>query len=105
MPVGNHASSLDPTPRQLYDLVAKVEEKVDKLDYRFQALTRAFPNDDLNFPDYDGHRKAHIKIQKDFEVLSEYKHEFTKKIVFAVLLYAAGLVSTFGLELLKVIGN
>lgn len=44
-------------------------------------VNRAFPKDDEGLPDYDGHRKKHIKLDKEDEKLSEYKTDFTKKFL------------------------
>jgi len=94
----------EPTTRQVYDLVLEVSDKVDRLDSHFQQVSTAFPTNDLNKPDYDGHRQSHNKINRAEENVEGYKQDITKKALWVVVVYIAGLVSTFGINLFNKLG-
>lgn len=56
--------------------------------------SRAFVQNEFNEPDYDGHRKVHISLQKDAEMLSEYKIDATKKVIGVLVVFVLGVLST-----------
>ena len=65
--------------------------------YRIEVLERAhathntaYPVNDLNKPDYDGHRKAHIEMTDERKVVEGYKNDATKKIIGIVLIFLVG---------------
>lgn len=62
----------------------------DRCEFCIQ-VERAFPRNDIGEPDFEGHRKAHIKQIEADKVVTEYKQEATKKImsIFAAILIAA----------------
>lgn len=56
--------------------------------------SNAFPKNDLNYPDFDGHRKDHVHRMKSAEVMDKYKESATKSVVSWFALFLAGLMAT-----------
>ncbi len=44
-------------------------------------VNKAFPKDEEGLPDYDSHRRSHIKQNREEQKLDEYKTDFAKKIL------------------------
>jgi hypothetical protein len=55
-------------------------------------VNKAFPKDDEGLPDYDGHRRVHLKQNKHDEKIDEYKTDVTKKILAWVATGSLGVI-------------
>ena len=80
---------------ELKEHVAKIE---DKLDRHIHTVHRAFPRNDLQEPDFDGHRVYHAKQIGEAKVVTEYKQGITGKILqgvtgFLLMLLGMGAVA------------
>lgn len=67
----------------------------------------AFPQNDLGKPDYDGHRKSHILMINDANVVAGYKQSVTKQVLSIIVtaivtLLLAGVVSYFNAHSLPI---
>ena len=79
----------------LKEHVAKIE---DKLDMHIHTVHRAFPRNDLQEPDFDGHRVYHTKKIGESKVVTEYKQGITGRILqgvtgFLLMLLGMGAVA------------
>lgn len=79
---------------ELKEHVAKIE---DKLDRHIHTVHRAFPRNDLQEPDFDGHRVYHAKKICEAKVVTEYKQSITGRILqgvtgFLLMLLGMGAV-------------
>ena len=80
---------------ELKEHVAKIE---DKLDRHIHTVHRAFPRNDLQEPDFDGHRVYHTKKIGEAKVVTEYKQDITGRILqgvtgFLLMLLGMGAVA------------
>ena len=80
---------------ELKEHVAKIE---DKLDRHIHTVHRAFPRNDLQEPDFDGHRVYHTKKIGEAKVVTEYKQGITGRILqgvtgFLLMLLGMGAVA------------
>ena len=80
---------------ELKEHVAKIE---DKLDRHIHTVHRAFPRNDLQEPDFDGHRVYHAKKIGEAKVVTEYKQSITGRILqgitgFLLMLLGMGAVA------------
>jgi len=80
---------------ELKEHVAKIE---DKLDRHIHTVHRAFPRNDLQEPDFDGHRVYHAKKIGEAKVVTEYKQDITGRILqgvtgFLLMLLGMGAVA------------
>ena len=83
-----------PTLTDVWKLLIEVRESLDDVIRQQEAHTSAFIKDDLDRPDFDGHRKSHIKMIKSDEIVREYKTDATKKIIELLVIYAVGVLSS-----------
>lgn len=65
----------------LLDIKTEVQAIRSELVEFKRDVNKAFPKDDEGLPDYDSHRKSHLKQLKEEDKLNEYKTDFTKKIL------------------------
>lgn len=70
-----------PTNAELWTLVQGMNDRVSTLEHRYGYIISAFPKNDLGKPDFDGHRKDHLQIRKDGEVVESYKEGATKTVL------------------------
>jgi len=96
---GRRASDLTPSglPPTIYDvwkLLVEVNEGLAEVKRQQKEHASAFIKDDLDRPDFDGHRKSHIKLVKAEEIVQEYKMDATKKILGAAIVFILGLLSS-----------
>lgn len=80
---------------EIKEQVAKIE---DKLDRHIHTVHRAFPRNDLQEPDFDGHRVYHAKKIGEAKVVTEYKQGLTGRILqgvtgFLLMLLGMGAVA------------
>ena len=63
------------------DLLRAILEVRDRL----VSIETAFPLNDINKPDFDGHRRDHVVRMKAAETFEGYKVEMTKKVLAGVV--------------------
>ena len=64
--------------------------RVASIEREIEQIKAAFPQNDLGFADFDGHRGYHKSKIAEGRAMGEYKQAVTKKIVLGVI----GLVFT-----------
>ena len=86
----------------LKDHLTKVEIRIcsveANLEKHIHSIHRAFPRNDLDEPDFDGHRTYHIERKEDKMKVEVYKQSITNKILqgaagFILMLVGLGAVS------------
>lgn len=65
--------------------LAAASAKLDSLDVKMQRLETAFVRNDLQTPDFDGHRKAHLKLISQEETMQGIRVNTAKNIVWSVV--------------------
>lgn len=92
------------TQKEVLDHILEIKEQIskleDKLDRHVHMVHRAFPRNDLQEPDFDGHRHYHTKKVNEEKVVSGYKQGITEKILqgvigFILMLLGMGAVAWF----------
>lgn len=90
------------TQKEVLDHILEIKEQLaeleDKLDRHIHVVHRAFPRNDLQEPDFDGHRHYHTKKVNEEKVVSGYKQGITEKILqgvvgFILMLLGMGAVA------------
>lgn len=90
------------TQKEVIEHVLEIKEQLaeleDKLDRHIHVVHRAFPRNDLQEPDFDGHRHYHTKKVNEEKVVSGYKQGITEKILqgvvgFILMLLGMGAVA------------
>lgn len=76
-------------------------EKLSKLERRFDSVDEAFVLNDLNKPDYHGHRSAHNEMMRSAKMLDGYKQDATKKVLGVLVAFILGLIATGFVEAVK----
>lgn len=89
-----------PPDEELWKLVQDVNSRLSAIEHRYGYVASAFPKNDLDKPDYDGHRKAHLQLIEDSKVVAGYKVGVTKTVLTIIAtavctLVGSGLVQTF----------
>lgn len=86
----------------LSDRVGALDSSVllldQKLDKHVAVVHRAFPRNDLEEPDFDGHRTYHVEKKNEKRRIEDYKQSITMKILqgvagFVLMLIGLGLAS------------
>lgn len=80
-----------PTAKDAWNLAIEIRDRLEKVERRQKEQATAFPINDLNTPDYDGHRKDHVAMREEQKTLTGYKTDITKKILGLVVLALLGL--------------
>lgn len=92
------------TQKEVLEHILEIKEQLadleDKLDRHIHVVHRAFPRNDLQEPDFDGHRHYHTKKVNEEKVVSGYKQGITEKILqgvvgFILMLLGMGAVAWF----------
>lgn len=78
--------------------IKNLADRVAALERHREEVDRAFPVNDIARPDYDGHRRAHIKMEKASELMESYKVGVTKQILSAAVVFVIGLLSSGGIQ-------
>lgn len=68
----------EPTVQDSWHLAKLADSRINELKIDHDLLKRAFLKDDLDTPDYDGHRKSHKKFQDTENLVQDYKVGMTK---------------------------
>lgn len=79
--------------------VADLEQRVAKLE---ENLKQAFPKNDLGQPDFDGHRKDHVRRIEESEQMRGYKEDVTKRVLGVIVMGLVGLILLGLVEYMKV---
>lgn len=102
-PVGRRAvdQQNDRVLADILSLNVEIRDRVVALESMHKHQSEAFVKDDLGHPDYHGHRKAHLQMIKDADVVSGYKQDATKKIIGIVITVMLTLLAAGFIESLK----
>lgn len=69
-----------------------INTRLSRVEHSHSAMRSAFPANDLQKPDYDGHRKEHNRRATDEKVVEGYKQAAIKEFIKTVLAAALGLL-------------
>ena len=73
--------SLPPTGDTLLQLLRGVLQRLETVERCQEDVRTAFLINDLNKPDYEGHRAAHRKMVEAEQSVQDYKHTATKTVL------------------------
>jgi hypothetical protein len=82
----------EPSTQDAWHLAGLAHTRINELKVDQDLLKRAFLKDDLDTPDYDGHRKDHKLMIDNEKVVQEYKVSMTKDIIKWVVSFILGAV-------------
>jgi hypothetical protein len=85
----------------LANMIRDLDDKVGDIASSLKSTNKAFPTNDLNEPDFDGHRKSHLAIIRAEKLMQNYKVEASKKIIGAAAIFLAGIIASGALMALK----
>ena len=85
----------------LWKMLQEAHNRISILEHRASFTATAFPKNDLGKPDYDGHRKHHLQIEKDEKLVEGYQIDATKKVIGGGVFFIIGLLATGALDWLK----
>jgi hypothetical protein len=77
----------------IWKLVVEIRDRLEEVEREQNLHVTAFSVNDLNTPDYDGHRKSHAKLTKSEEILDGYKQSATKNVISIVVTFLLGLLA------------
>lgn len=83
---------------EIKDSIALVDEK---LEQHIHSVHRAFPRNDLQEPDFDGHRLYHVEKIKERRRVDDYKQSITSKILQGVVGFVLMLLGLGAMSWLK----
>lgn len=72
---------LDQSNKELLVLVTQINERTREIEKNIKSLSTAYVKNDLGEPDYDGHRKSHIQMDKQADLVENYKKGITETII------------------------
>lgn len=86
---------VEPNAGDILSHVMAIKAEQERLRNDFD---RAFPRNDLDQPDIDGHRNDHLKSRADARTMDSYKVEATKRLLsggvgFGLMLLGLGFLS------------
>lgn len=87
------------TLEDVWELLKDINNRLSTIEHRYGYISSAFVKNDLDKPDYDGHRRAHLSMIKAGEAMEGYKQEGTKGIIKMTLgffggIFALGVIET-----------
>lgn len=85
----------------LLTLLKEVLRRVEHIERKQEEHCSAYPKNDLDKPDFDGHRRDHVHRMKASEVMDSYKQSATKSAVGWAAVFLAGLLASGGMSFLK----
>lgn len=88
------ANGTQPTIIDVWRLTCEIRDRVANIERQQLDQTEAFVENDIHKPDYDGHRKDHIKLKKQEEIMASYKSDMTKRILGIIITFVIGLITT-----------
>ena len=86
---------------ELLELKSQVQKIENKLEQHIHTVHRAFPRNDLQEPDFDGHRVYHSNKKVESVKITEFKHGVTARILQGIVGFLLMLVSIGGLSWIK----
>ena len=86
---------------ELMGSVREIKKRQTEMYQTINSMGKAFPKNDLGEPDFDGHRKEHLSRREYDKVLTEYKVDVTKKIIWAVIAALGVLLASGFFEQLR----
>lgn len=84
----------EPTLRDIYALQLETRDHLARID-------SAFVRDDLQEPDYGGHRKAHLAMLHTANTLEQFKMSMASKVFGGLLVFLLGLLMSGSVSWLK----
>ena len=81
---------------EIQGITTEIKDRLSIIESKQQTVDSAFMINDLNKPDYDGHRKEHIAFKKQEVLVENYKYAVTKKVL---LWGTVGILSLIGSSL------
>lgn len=87
-------SGKSPTLVDIWKLVVEIRDRLEEVERQQREHVTAFSINDLNKPDFDGHRRSHVKLTKSDEIVDSYKQDATKTIISIVIVFFVGVFST-----------
>lgn len=91
-----------PTITDVWRLVVEIRNRLESVERQQAEHVSAFAVNDLNRPDYDGHRRSHSELRKSKDMMDSYKQDATKNVISIVVVFLIGIFAS-GL-LTKLIG-
>lgn len=85
----------------VWTLLKDVNDRVSSMEHRHSRVITAFVRNDLDLPDYEGHRRAHIEMIETAKLLRTYKTDATKRIINGAISFILGLVAMGLFEWIK----
>lgn len=82
-----------PTMMDVWGLLIEIRDRLDDVERLQDTQSTAFPVDDLQKPDYSGHRRAHVDMIKSEQLMDDYKSDATKEIVKMIVVFVVGLIA------------
>lgn len=81
--------------QELRNRISKLEDRIER---HIHSVHRAFPRNDLQEPDFDGHRIFHSEKKDEAKHVTEYKHTITNRLLqgivgFLLMLVGMGAVA------------
>ena len=83
-----------PPDDDLWKFVQDLNNRLSTMEHRHGYVSSAFPKNDLDKPDYDGHRRAHLQLIEDSKVVAGYKTGVTKTVLTIVATSVCTLIGT-----------
>lgn len=83
-----------PTITDVWRLVVEIRNRLEYVERQQLEHVTAFAVNDLNKPDYDGHRRSHTELKKSKEILDSYKQSVTKNVIMIVVVFIFGIFTS-----------
>jgi hypothetical protein len=82
----NHEPSIlenleHPSNKDLLSVITQINERTRAIEQTLKSQASAFVINDLGTPDYDGHRKSHIKLENEAKLVESYKNNVSETII------------------------
>jgi hypothetical protein len=83
-----------PSIEDIWNLLVEIRNHLGVLERNQSEQVTAFPVNDLRKPDFDGHRKDHLAIREEKQIMDNYKTGITKKILSVIVVFVLGLIAS-----------
>jgi hypothetical protein len=70
-----------PSNKDLLNVITQINERTRAIESTLKSHDSAFVINDLGTPDYDGHRKSHIKLENEANIVENYKKNVSEVII------------------------
>lgn len=77
----------------LWGHIKTQNDRISILEHRYGNVSSAFVKNDLDKPDFDGHRRAHLAQIKQAEVMDGLKQDGAKGIIKGILGFIGGILT------------